>query len=482
MFGPFKRKNLRIAQLCQIVYTPLFVYRFGAAGAALAMFLGMSWLYACGDKDLYENILTSYGVLPFRFPFVDTSGALAAWECARQGVDVIVSDPCDVLQRGYTYSPLWMAAAGIPLGVANTMAVGWTLDLAFLLSLSLLPAPRRPLELVLTLAATLSTMVAFALERANPDILLFLLALATGLLTGYPLFMRLFGYFLGLAAALLKYYPIMILVVASRERASVFCLVGLVVLGTLAVFWIGYHTEIARGLPNIAHGPYNTDLFSAQNLPFLLGEAIANATASPFVGHVAAGGLYAILVGGCIATLRRLLRFPGLRASLASLPRLDRVLLVIGSAVIVGCFLAGQSIGYRGVFLLLVMPGLLGISRTSVRKLWFLGLSTSVVVVLLMWGECFRLALYGVLEHSGISDSLASEVEIQFWLFRELCWWWTVAFMLAVLADFLRDTPIVRGALSLFDHSMVRVRCPGVENPVQRRDLGPRGERGSRYC
>jgi len=236
MFGPFKRKNLRIAQLCQIVYTPLFVYRFGAAGAALAMFLGMSWLYACGDKDLYENILTSYGVLPFRFPFVDTSGALAAWECARQGVDVIVSDPCDVLQRGYTYSPLWMAAAGIPLGVANTMAVGWTLDLAFLLSLSLLPAPRRPLELVLTLAATLSTMVAFALERANPDILLFLLALATGLLTGYPLFMRLFGYFLGLAAALLKYYPIMILVVASRERASVFCLVGLVVLGTLAFF------------------------------------------------------------------------------------------------------------------------------------------------------------------------------------------------------------------------------------------------------
>jgi hypothetical protein len=461
---------------------PWWIYRFGAAGSALTVFLGMSCLYGWGDREVYRQTLSAHGIVPFRFPFIDASGSLAAWECARQGIDVILSNPCDVLQRGYTYSPLWMTAASMPLGVADTMAVGWSLDLVFLMSLSLLPPPRRPLELVLVLAATLSTMVAFALERANPDILMFLLALATGLLTGYPLFLRLFGYVLGLAAALVKYYPIMVLVVAFRERTSVFCLVGLVILGSLAVFWVGYHVEIARGLPNIARGPYNTDLFSAQNLPFLLGEAAASATASPLVGHIASGGLYVILVGACIAIWQRLLRFPGLRASLAALPRLDRVLLVIGSAVIVGCFFAGQSIGYRGVFLLLVMPGLLGISRTSVRKLWFLGLSTSVVVVLQMWGECFRLALYGVLEHSGISDALASEVEIQFWLSRELCWWWIVAFMLAVLADFLRDTPIVRGALSLFDHSMAQLRCPRVENPVQRRDLGPRGGRGSRYC
>src|SRR6266566_4516532 len=252
MFGPFKRKNLRIAQLCQIVYTPLFVYRFGAAGAALAMFLVMSWLYACGDKDLYENILTSYGVLPFRFPFVDISGALAAWECARQGVDVIVADPCDVLGRGYTYSPLWMAAAGIPLGVGDTMAVGWTLDVIFLMSLSLLPPPQRPFELVLVMAATLSTMVVFALERANPDILLFLLALAAGLFSKGRLPMRLLGYFLAVMAASVKYYPVMLLVVVFRERVSVFCRVGLVAVGLLATFFVGYHTEIARGLPNIA--------------------------------------------------------------------------------------------------------------------------------------------------------------------------------------------------------------------------------------
>jgi hypothetical protein len=450
------------------------IYRFGAAGSALAVFLGMSCLYKYGDRDLYDQILRLYGVVPFRFPFVDISGALAAWECARQGMDVIVSDPCDVLQRGYTYSPLWMAAAEIPLGVTDTMAVGWSLGLVFLLSLSLLPPPRRLHELVLVLAATLSTMVVFAVERANPDILLFLLALAAGLLAQYRLPFRLFGYFLGLLAALIKYYPVALLVIACRERILIFSLVGLMIVGSLGVFWAEYHVEIARGLPNIARGPYNTDLFSAQNLPLLLGEAAGNAAGSPLVERIAAWALYALLVGVTLGICRRLLLLAELRAALASLPRLERVLPVIGSAVVVGCFFAGQSIGYRGVFLFLVMPGLLGIARASGRIPQILGLGTSLVIVLLMWGEGFRLALYAALEQSDVSEVLVSELKIQFWLCRELCWWWAVSFMLAILVDFLRDSPIVRSISSLFDRAI----SPAMGSPAQRRDLGPRGGRG----
>jgi len=427
---------------------PWWIYRFGAAGSALAVFLGMSCLYGWGDRELYRQILSAHGIVPFSFPFVDASGSLAAWECARQGIDVILSDPCDVLKRGYTYSPLWMAAAATPLGVADTTAVGWSLDLVFLLSLSLLPPPQRPLELVLALTATLSTMVVFALERANPDIMLFLLALATGFLTQYRLPFRLFGYFLGLAAALVKYYPVMVLLVAFRERIPVFCAVGLATVGSLTVFGIEYHAEIASGLPNIARGPYNTDLFSAQNLPFLLGEVVENATASPRVGYITAGGVYAILVGACIAIWRRLLLFTEFRTGLTSLPDLDRVLLVIGSAVIAGCFFAGQSIGYRGVFLLFVLPGLLGIARSPVRKLRALGLGTAVVVVLLMWSECLRLALEG----AGTGGAA-----VLLWLLRELCWWWTVSVMLAVLADFLQEAPILRAMLSPFGRSTVRL-------------------------
>jgi hypothetical protein len=144
--------------------------RFVPAGSALAVFLAMSWAYQQGHRDAYDYILRSWGIVPFRFPFLDISGWLAAWECARQGIDVISFDPCDVLYRGYGSSPLWLAAAGVPLGAGNTTVVGWALDLMFIMSLTLLPPATRPLELSLVLVATMSTMVVFALERANADI------------------------------------------------------------------------------------------------------------------------------------------------------------------------------------------------------------------------------------------------------------------------------------------------------------------------
>ena len=118
-------------------------YRFAAAALALLVFFALSLLYLYGDRGLYFALLEYWGTDPFRFPFLDMSGALAAWECARQGIDVIVSDPCDVLKRPYNYSPIWMSWSGIPLGVADTPAVGWICGLLFLLSLGILPPPRR---------------------------------------------------------------------------------------------------------------------------------------------------------------------------------------------------------------------------------------------------------------------------------------------------------------------------------------------------
>jgi hypothetical protein len=69
-----------------------------------------------------------------------------------------------------------------------------------------------------------------------------------------------------------------------------------------------------------------------------------------------------------------------------------------------------------------------------------------------MWGECLRLALYHVLDQTELTF-LAIGFKILFWLLRELCWWWSVSLMLAVLADFLSGTPIVRrGVVFLQTH------------------------------
>ncbi len=426
---------------------PAWLCRFVPAGSALAIFLAMSWLYRQGHKEVYDGILQSWGIVPFQFPFLDISGWLAVWECSRQGIDVVSFDPCDILYRGYGSSPLWLAAAGVPLGVANTTAVGWALDLVFIASLSLLPPPQRVLELLLMLAATLSTMVVFALERANADVILFLLALATGCLAERGPAARMIGYGLTLLSALLKYYPIMVLVVLFRERIAMFAAVAVAAAGALAAFWAAYHVEIVRGSAEISTGSYNTDLFAAKNLPFLIGMLVEKASApSRFgaaLGWVVTTGLYGGLAGAALAICRRLSRFAELRAAIAELPDGERVLMVIGGAVIVGCFFTGQSIGYRGIFLLLVMPGLLALSRTAVRGLRALCLGSAIVIVFLMWGECLRQALEG---------------GFGFWLLRELGWWWSVSVMLALVADFLRESPVLRGVSAWFSRQPVHSR------------------------
>jgi hypothetical protein len=426
---------------------PASLCRFVPAGSALAVLLAMSWLYWQGHREVYDDILRSWGIVPFQIPFLDISSPLAAWECTRKGWDVMSDNPCNLLHFAYNYSPFWLLAAPIPLGVRDTTAVGWGLDLMFIASLSLLPPPRRFVELTLVLAATFSTIVVFALERANADLVLFMLALGTGLLAERGPTVRTIGYGVALLSALLKYYPIMVLVLLFRERVAVFAAAALAAAGALAVFWAEYHVEIVRGWENIPIGPYNTDLFAAKNLPFLIGTLVESAAApsrfAAAVGWVVTGGLYGGLVGAALAICRRLSGFAALRAAIAELPDGERVLMVIGSAVIAGCFFAGQSIGYRGVFLLLVIPGLLALSRTAIRGLRALCLGSAIVIVLLMWGECLRQALDG---------------GFGFWLLRELGWWWSVSVMLALVADFLRESPALRNASAWFSRQPVRSR------------------------
>jgi hypothetical protein len=406
----------------------------------------MSWLFWQGHTEVYDDILRSWGIEPFQFPFLDISGWLAVWECTRQGIDVVSFDPCDILFRGYGSSPLWLAAAGVPLGVANTTAVGWTLDLLFIASLSLLP-PQRHVELLLVLAATLSTMVVFALERANADVALFLLALSAGRLAERGPAARIIGYGLALLSALLKYYPIMVLIVLFRERIAVFAVVALAAAVALAVFWAVYHVQIVRGSAEISTGPYNSNLFAAKNLPFLIGMLVEKAEApsrfAAAVGWAVTAGLYGGLVGAALSICRRLSRFAELRAAIAELPGGERALTVIGSAVIAGCFFAGQSVEYRGIFLLLIMPGLLTLSRSGARELRVLCLGSAIVIVLLMWGECLRQALDG---------------GFGFWLLRELGWWWSVSVMLALVADFLRQSPVLQAASVWLGRQAVRSR------------------------
>src|SRR5262249_6557729 len=133
-----------------------------------------------------------------------------------------------------------------------------------------------------------------------------------------------------------------------------------------------------------------------------------------------------------------LLRTGRLHAALLELSGEEHIFFAIGSALMVGCFFAGQNLGYRGIFLLLVIPGLLALWRSAPeRSLRALGAVTSVVILFLMWGECIRqnLATARTVPDTPQSEILAALVI--FWYVRELAWWWSVSVMAAIVLDFL---------------------------------------------
>src|SRR5271169_2983146 len=81
-------------------------YRLAIPTGALCLYAIMAGLWVSGAHSLYFSALRVLGVEPFSFPFLDTHDVLAAAECARQGIEVYLSNPCDALGRPLSYSPL----------------------------------------------------------------------------------------------------------------------------------------------------------------------------------------------------------------------------------------------------------------------------------------------------------------------------------------------------------------------------------------
>src|SRR6185312_16041244 len=118
----------------------------------------------CGNPPLLGRDPGIFG------PFLDMHGLTAAWHCHRLGIDVAVSDPCDLMRRPFNYGPLWLPLAYVAPSFSD--ALGFGLGLLFILSLVALPPAQSLAETGLRVATTLSTTIVFALERGNPDLVI----------------------------------------------------------------------------------------------------------------------------------------------------------------------------------------------------------------------------------------------------------------------------------------------------------------------
>ncbi len=393
-------------------------------------FVLLSTLFLLGDTHAYSTILWLLGVDPFRFPFLDTYGVLSTAECHSYGVDVIAENPCDVLGRTLDYSPFWLITAKLGLHTGLTQFVGLTLDLWFLFWIFFLPAVRGWLATATMTLALFSSVVAFALERANLDLAIFVIAIiAANWALRSPIW-RLIGYGLIVLGALVKYYPGAMLILAIRERLVALCLLVIAAIGITIIFVTYEGADLVRVLGQIENGSWYNTAFGAQNLPRGLIDIVSSwVPAPPYAPKL----LELALAVAAAALAVTIATFEDLQESLEYLSERQRVFLLVGCALLVGCFFAAQNGAYRGIYFLFVLPAITTMWHapvsSAVRQRFIL---TGVCSLFLMWAQFLDRVREEVLGLLGASDSALKLSRVSFWLLREVVWWWVVTILVAL--------------------------------------------------
>lgn len=414
--------------------------RVAPSAAGLIAFAVMASFYQW-NYPLYLAILRGVGIFPWSFPFLDSEFMYAMKKCWLQGVDVYQAVPCDVIpSTKMAYSPLWQRLPILSSDPAVRVPVGVATDLLLLLSIGFLPPARSWRDAVLMSLATLSTMVVFALERNNIDVWIYLLIFAGGLMFSGRFLSRCVSYLLFLLAGLLKYYPMILFLMALRERPRHFWALAFSSFTVLVLFVLCFWQELREAMPNVPRGSPFWDLVGFVNIPLMVTDLSWPTPEASVIAGMLCG--LCLLAGVGISAYRFAIR-PDFAASLARLPEAQSVWLIIGCLVMGGCYFLIQSLGYRGVYLLPVLSGLLALRHVTddspLRN--ELGRVT-IAVVAIMWMEGVRhwartLAI-------GLGGSRVLTVDLAFWLIREVLWLYLARVMLAVAMSYVAQSNLGR--------------------------------------
>jgi hypothetical protein len=387
-----------------------------ACGLVLLALGAAFWQF---DRALYFRFLAFWGLPTLPAPFADWQAVVVVMHCGARGADVYVAGQCG----GFSYSPLWFWAGQIPTDWAWRTAAGLMIDSAFFALLWFVYRPRGWGEAALFTLACISPAAAYAAERANVDLILFMMMLPA-LAGGGPV-RRVIAYLFIALAGLLKFYPFAALVIALRETSRRFMAIAVLTFAALAAVFFAIRGDLAALAAGIPGGKFDYGTFGAANILYLL--------LGPTPAPIAWGVSLAVLGLCCSAVSFWLARGAGVARAISRLGDRDFDGFLIGAAIIVGCFFAGQSNNYRAIFLILVVAGFLSLRRAAddaATRKHLLGLTAGTLA--LMWFRAAQLAFY---PDGKLIPGFLLPLVAMTWL-RELIWWWLIAALLALLMVF----------------------------------------------
>lgn len=355
--------------------------------------------------------------------FLDLRFFTSAWECIRDGRDVVPVNPCDPLTRAHVYPSIWNAPAPLGLGQEHTVRLGYLLVGGFLVSAVAAVGRAGVLDGLVWLAALCSPAVMLGVERGNPDLLVFSLVVwGVVLLQARHAAVRVAALVLLFLAAALKLYPVLAWGPVLRLPRRWAIVAG----GTMTVVFAVYVIAIRDDLDRIRE-------YVVRTSEFAYGAAI--------LGDEVGGRLVVLAVGVALAALLlvQALRKGASRRVVASR---DLDFFLAGAAVFVGTFALEHNFNYRMVFLLLTLPQLLRWSRERTAPLPFAPVAVAAVVATMWLGTSLPVLPLGFGEWWG-GLSFPYDELINLALFGYLAAGLCLAFA-AVIAR-LRATTIARG-------------------------------------
>jgi hypothetical protein len=340
--------------------------------------LGIGMLVGLLAFVLWPKALNKLGVFDYGMWFLDSYAILAASDTRQAGVDPVQPMAFDVQHRAHIYSDWWYGVGKLGLTRDDNFLLGGLWVLAFVLATWIFLRPKSARETAWYLGLFVSPPVLLAVNRANNDLVIFVLLVFTALILARQTLLRIAAVIGALAVATgLKYYPIVggavLLVVRPRARLFAALVSAAVVLGATMASVAG-----ALGRANLNGISVSIYTFGA---PVVLRDLGWEGPRALLAGVIIMAGL----VAGSIF-------WRGLRVMGESRSAVHQAGFVLGAAVLVGCFLTGVSFAYRCAFLLLVAPWLW--EQRALRTDARLGLWLALAVMWLDGISCLVMNLF----------------------------------------------------------------------------------------
>ncbi len=295
----------------------------------------------------FPAVWVATGIGEANRPFMDLYGILAACDALRAGVDPFLPNNFDPYHRPHHYTEWWFGLGHLGLTRADTLWLGYTLLVVTLVAAVAIVRPRTGREGWALFLLLVSPAFLLAVNRTNNDLVVFVL-ICLGLFcfrreAGH---WRALGIVLFAASAVLKYTPLVTLIVLLdlRTRRAFFAGLGLYGL-VLVLAWPGLATPLGH---------------LAQFMP--VPEWIYAYGAPLFLRNLGVTNAWGWRVPAGLMMLWALWRAYGQRVGPeqqgSARERAAEREFMCGAALVVGLFFLGSSYVYKLVFAVWLLPWL----------------------------------------------------------------------------------------------------------------------------